>query len=93
MNTKRPALAYPVVLPGRGHWRELGWRKAKGEGHEDGLQSKVGWRTIKFGEYISKDEAIAMLTALERNMPDLAQQLCAMPDTSKRRHFTTLDLS
>jgi hypothetical protein len=71
--------------------RELQWH-TQSEGDSYGLQCKVGWRTVKFGEYISEDEAIDVLTALQSNLPDVAQRMCAMPDTSKKR-FTTLGLS
>ena len=72
--------------------QELQWREAKGEGDYDGLQGKVGWRTITFGSYISEDEAIEVLTALQSSLPDVAQQLCTMADSTKN-HFTTLNLS
>ena len=71
--------------------RELQWH-TQSEGDSYGLQCKVGWRTVKFGEYISEDEAIDVLTALQSNLPDVAQRICAMPNTSKK-HFTTLGLS
>ena len=71
--------------------RELQWH-TQSEGDSYGLECKVGWRTVRFGEYISEDEAIDVLTALQSNLPDLAQRLCAMPDTSKKP-FTTLGLS
>jgi hypothetical protein len=72
--------------------RELEWREQSGEGDNAGLQCKVGWRTIKFAHHISEDEAQEILTALQTNLPDVAQQICAMPDSSKK-HFTTLNLS
>lgn len=62
------------------------------EGDSYGLECKLGWRTVKFAEYISEDEAIEVLTALQANLPEVAQRLCAMPDTGKK-HFTTLGLS
>jgi hypothetical protein len=80
-------LEYPV-----NHCRELEWREARSQGDNNGLQCKAGWRTIKFGKYISEDEAIEILTVLQTNLPDVAQQLCAVPDRSKK-HFTTLNLS
>ena len=71
--------------------RELQWH-TQSEGDSYGLQCKVGWRTVKFGEYISEDEAIDVLTALQSNLPEVAQRMGAMPDASKK-HFTTLGLS
>jgi hypothetical protein len=78
---------YPVAT-----CRELEWREQSGEGDTTGLQCKVGWRTIKFAHHISEDEALEIVTALQTNLPDVAQQMCAMPDSSKK-HFTTLNLS
>lgn len=78
---------YPVA-----NCRELEWRDQSGEGDSAGLQCKVGWRTIKFANHISEDEGQEILIALQTNLPDVAQQMCAMPDSSKK-HFTTLNLS
>lgn len=72
--------------------RELEWREPSGEGDSGGLKCKIGWRTITFANHISEDEAQEILTALQANLPDVAQQMCAMPD-SGRKHFTTLNLS
>jgi hypothetical protein len=62
--------------------RELQWH-TQGEGVSYGLECEVGWRTIKFGEHISEDEAIDVLSALQSNLPDVAQRMCAMPDTRR----------
>jgi hypothetical protein len=72
--------------------RDLEWREPTGEGDTYGLRCKVGWRTVKFGEYISENEAIEVLTALQTSLPDVAQQMFATSPASKK-HFTTLDLS
>jgi hypothetical protein len=72
--------------------RELEWLEQTGEGDTKGLQCKVGWRTVKFGDYISEDEAIEVLTAVQTNLPDVAQRMCTMQDPEKK-HFTTLNLS
>ncbi len=60
----------------------------KGEGDEFGLQCKVGWRTVRFAEYVSEDQANEVLSALHRELPDVAGKLEASPT-----HFTTLDLN
>jgi hypothetical protein len=72
--------------------RDLEWHEPTGEGDTYGLQCKVGWRTVRFGEYISENEAIEVLTALQTTLPDVAQQMFATSPASKK-HFTTLDLS
>jgi hypothetical protein len=48
--------------------RELQWH-TQGEGVSYGLECEVGWRTIKFGEHISEDEAIDVLSALQSTYP------------------------
>jgi len=63
----------------------------KGEDDPCGLQCKVGWRTVKFGAYISEEQAIRILTALQRELPDVAYRLGTSPEGKK--HFITLGLS
>jgi Integral membrane protein (DUF2244) len=70
---------------------ELEWREAQSEGDASRLQCKIGRRTIKFGEYISEEEAVEILAALQNNLPEVAQQLLATSDSKK--HFTALNLS
>jgi hypothetical protein len=60
----------------------------KDEGDAYGLQCKVGWRTVRFGEYISEDQANEVLAALQRELPEVAAKLEAGPT-----HFTTLGLN
>lgn len=77
---------YPLSL-----CRELEWRKGNGGGDSSGLQCKAGWRTLKFGKYISEDEASEIFSSLRENLPEVVTQLCAMPNG--RKQFTTLNLS
>lgn len=60
------------------------------ENNASGLQCKVGWRRIKFAQYISDDEAIEILAALQNSLPDVAQKLGATPEG--RKHIITLRL-
>ena len=69
---------------------ELQWGES-GEGDHGGLQCKVGWRKIRFGEYILEDQANEILEALQRTLPDVAQKMGAMPGDHKS-HFITLGL-
>jgi hypothetical protein len=55
------------------------------------LQCKIGPRTIGFGENLTEDQAIQVLTALQRSLPEVAHQLCSYPDS--KAHFITLGLS
>jgi len=61
---------------------------ARDEGDAYGLQCKVGWRTVRFAEYISEDQANDVLSTLHRELPDVAGKLEASP-----AHFTTLGLN
>jgi hypothetical protein len=70
--------------------RELEWRDENSEGDSSRLQCKVGWRTVKFAKYISEDEATEIVTALQKNLPDVATRLLATIDS--KQHFTTLNL-
>jgi len=81
---------------GVGDCRELQWSKSSGSGfgrgsHPRGLICKVGWKRIRFGHYLSEDQAIKVLVALQQALPEVAQILCSYPGGKK--HFTTLDLS
>ncbi len=60
----------------------------KGEGDAYGMQCKVGWRTVRFAEYISESQAKEVLSALQRELPEVAQKLEGGPT-----HFTTLGLN
>ena len=71
---------------------ELEWRKPKSEGDACALRCKIGWRTIRFGKYVSENEAIEILTALQANLPEVADQLLSTRDSAKE-HFTTLKLN
>jgi hypothetical protein len=60
----------------------------KGEADAYGLQCKVGWRTVRFAEYVSEEQGNEIISALQSELPDVAAKLGA--STS---HFTTLNLS
>ena len=64
------------------------------EGSEDtsqSLQFKNGWRTITFGKDLTENQAIQILTELQKALPNVAQLLCSYPEGKK--HFLTLGLS
>jgi hypothetical protein len=52
-------------------------RKSCSKGKNSGLRCTVVWRTITFGHWLSGDDALEILTALRRNLPDVAQKICA----------------
>lgn len=70
---------------------ELEWREPREDDYY-GLQCKVGWKTVRFGEYVSEARAIEILTVLQRQLPEIADKMLKGPDSSKK-HFTTLGLS
>jgi hypothetical protein len=55
------------------------------------LQFKLGWRTIRFGEYMSEEEGDEVVNALYDKLPEVARQIGAMLGSPK--NFTTLNLS
>jgi ethanolamine utilization protein EutA (predicted chaperonin) len=71
---------------------ELEWWPQSNESHRYALRCKVGWRTIAFADYVSESQACEILAALQRNLPQVAQTMGAMPGAGKS-HFTTLGLS
>ena len=70
--------------------RELEWMEGSGDTSQR-LQFKNAWRTITFGKDLTEDQAIQILTALQKALPEVAQRLCSYPEGKK--HFLTLGLS
>jgi hypothetical protein len=61
-------------------------------GQPHGLQCRLGrFRTVEFGGYLSQQQALEVLTALEDGLPEIAQKL--LPSVDITRHFTKLNLS
>jgi len=56
------------------------------------LQCKVGWRTIRFAQYISPEKAMEILAALHDALPEAAERMGATRGSVKNQ-ITTLDLS
>ncbi len=48
-----------------------------------GLQCRLGWRTIEFGDYLSEQQAIEVLSALQDALPDVAPKLLPSVDITK----------
>ena len=69
---------------------ELEWTEGTEDKHQ-GLRCKVGWRTVAFGEHLSENQAIEILTALQRTLPETVQKMCSYPEGKK--HFITLGLT
>ncbi|HET9407136.1 MAG TPA: hypothetical protein VFO39_07845 [Candidatus Sulfotelmatobacter sp.] len=62
------------------------------EGHVGGLQCRVGrWKTIKFADYLSEEQAEEVIAALQDALPDIAEKLLPSMDITK--HWTMLRLS
>ena len=56
------------------------------------LQFRVGkWRTIEFGNYMSKEQAEKVLDALADSLPEVAQKL--LPSLDITKHWTMLHLN
>lgn len=69
--------------------RELEWMQAA-EDTPPKMQCKIGHRKIAFGENLTEDQAIQILTALQECLPEVAQQMCSYPGS--KSHFITLGL-
>jgi len=65
--------------------------KESSEHAHSSLKCRVGWKAVTFGEYISESQAIEILTALQRTLPDVAQKVCSYPED--KQHFITLGLT
>jgi hypothetical protein len=69
---------------------ELEWGEGS-EGKPSGRKCKVGWKTVTLGDHLSEAEAVEILTALQRTLPDVAQKLWSYPGS--KEHFVTLGLN
>ena len=55
------------------------------------LQFRVGtWKTVEFGNYISREQAEQVLDTLADSLPELGRKL--LPSLDITQHWTTLDL-
>jgi len=52
-------------------------------GHPHGFQCRLGRRTIEFGDYLSEQQGIEVLSALERALPEIVPTLLPSVDISK----------
>jgi len=55
------------------------------------LTCKAGRWPIHFGNRVSEEDSIKILSALQSTLPDVAQQICASP--ASKEHFITLGLN
>jgi hypothetical protein len=69
---------------------ELAW-VAHGKSRPAGFRCKVGWRIIQLGKDLSEAQASEILVALPKDLPDVAQKICAF--AGGKEHFLTLGLS
>jgi len=56
------------------------------------FQCEVGRRTIRFGKYLSAEQADSIIADLQRSYPSAAKQMLGLADAFKK-HITTLNLS
>jgi hypothetical protein len=52
-------------------------------GDAHGLQCRIGWRTIEFGDYLSEQQAIEVLSALQDALPEVVPKLLHSVDITK----------
>ena len=65
-------------------------RYHQGRGDVRRLQFKKGWRTIRFGGYMTEQQGAELIKVLYDNLSDVARKLGPSSDSA---HFTTLKLS
>jgi hypothetical protein len=70
--------------------RNLRWRQGQ-KGGGSYLKCEVGRWPITFGNRVSEDDSIKILSALQTALPDVARQICASP--ASKEHFITLGLN
>jgi hypothetical protein len=68
---------------------ELQWAEAT-EDEPSRLKCKVGWKTVGVCEGLSEEEAVEILVALQKYLPEAAQKMCSYPNS--KEHFLTLGL-
>lgn len=69
--------------------RDLEWDSGPKGGSY--LTCKVGRWPIKFANRLSENDAIEILSALQRTLPDVAEKICTYP--GGKDHFITLGLN
>jgi hypothetical protein len=52
-------------------------------GDPHGLQCRIGWRTIEFGDHLSEQQAIQVLSALQDALPEVVPKLLQSVDVTK----------
>lgn len=68
---------------------DLKLQTSKEDSHQ--LQFRLGkWRTIDFGNYMSKEQAERVLDKLADSLPEIARKL--LPSLDITKHWTTLNL-
>ncbi len=68
---------------------ELEWH-GSGRGNQVScLHCKIGWKTVRFAEYVSEKQAGEILSALQQSLPEVYRRMGAATGKS---HFQTLGL-
>jgi hypothetical protein len=70
---------------------ELEWYHTSGGNQASCLHCKVGWKMVRFAEYVSEKQGLEILGALQQNFPDVYCKMAATPGVDKP-HFQTLGL-
>jgi len=65
-------------------------RPANPDGLAAHLYHFAGLHTVRFGNRLTEDDALEILAALQRTLPEVAQTLCAAP--GQKEHFIGLGL-
>jgi hypothetical protein len=68
---------------------ELEW-SASTEDQPCGLRCKVGTKTVRICDDVSEAQAVDVLVALQKHLPEVAQKVCSYPNY--KEHFIRLGL-
>jgi hypothetical protein len=60
----------------------LGWNN-QSEEDQYGIECKVGRRKIRLGQYISEAQVSDILTAIQRELPEVFQKISATPESNR----------
>ncbi len=63
----------------------LSWWPDESRKADCALECKVGWKKVRFGKYLSGEQAREVLSELQRYLPDVAQKMGLSPGSIRLR--------
>ena len=71
---------------------QLEWYQGSSGNLASCLHCKVGWKMVRFAEYVSEKQAAEILSSLQQNLPAVYSRMAVTPGVDKS-HFQTLGLN